>query len=269
MFSWQSLPAKAQTVLESIQKTGVLKIAIREDAAPFGYVNSANQLQGYCLDFFVLLEERLKQHLPRNTLAVRLLKSSVKNRFQLVQQKLIDLECGPNTIRELSLSEVAFSKAFFLAQTQFLVAKERENRVDLDGDMANAKLGVIRNTNTEKLLKERYPAAKLVLFSGVTARSRGVQALQQGKIDAMVSEGILLKAEADQQNLPVDDYVLISENSVFGSSDRYGMIIRGNDPQWQEFVNSAIASPEFQQLFRQWFDSKEYLPTYLKEKMKI
>ena len=261
----QSLPVKAQTVLESIQETGVLKIAIREDAAPFGYLDSANRLQGYCLDFFMLIEERLKQQLSRNTLAVRLLKSSVRNRFQLVEQELIDLECGPNTIRELSLSEVTFSNAFFLAQTQFLIAKKQEKFIDLGGSMANATLGVIRNTSTEKLLRERYPDAKLVLFSGVTARSRGVQALQQGKIDAMVSDGILLKAEADRQNLPVEDYALISENSLFGSGDRYGMIIRGNDPQWRDFINEAIASKEFQQLFKRWFDPQEYFPTYLEE----
>ena len=261
----QSLPVKAQTVLESIQETGILKIAIREDAAPFGYLDSADRLQGYCLDFFLLLEERLKQQLSRNTLAVRLLKSSVRNRFQLVQQELIDLECGPNTIRELSLSKVTFSNAFFLAQTQFLVSNERVDRIDLNGNMANATLGVIRNTSTEKLLRERYPDARLVLFSGVTARSRGVQALQQGKIDAMVSDGILLKAEADRQNLPVEDYILISEDSIFGYGDRYGMIIRGNDPQWRDFVNAAIASKEFQQLFKQWFDPQEYLPTSLEE----
>ena len=249
----QSLPVKSQTVLKSIQETGVLRVAVREDAAPFGYLNSANQLQGYCLDFIALLKAKLKAQLPRNTFIVRLSKSTVSNRFQLVQQGLVDLECGPNTIRDLSLSKVDFSRPFFVAETQFLVAEERADDLDSNSDTLGLKIGVIRNTSTEQLIRENYPSAKLLLFSGVTARSRGVQAVAQGKIAAMVSDGILLQAEAAKQQLSVDEYVLVSEKSL--SSDLYGMIIRGEDPQWREFINSVISSEESQQLFEQWFNS--------------
>ena len=253
----QSNPVKAQNTLESIQETGVLSLAIREDAAPFGYVNSNNQLRGYCLDFFALLEKKLKEHLDRNTLATRLLKSTVNNRFELVNKGLIDLECGPNTIRELSLPKVAFSRPFFIARTQFLTREESD--LDLNSDLADATIGVIGNTSTEQLVKERYPNAKVVLYSGITARSRGVQAVAQGIIDAMVSDGILLRAEAARQNLSVEEFILIpvtsevlDDDELLGKSDRYGMIIP-EDSQWQDFVNSAIKSPESQQLLKKWF----------------
>ena len=262
LFLLQSLPAQSQTVLESIQETGVLKVAVREDAAPFGYVDSANQLQGYCLDFIALLEAKLTEQLPRNTLIVKLLKSTISNRFQLVQQGLIYLECGPNTIRDLSSSKVTFSRPFFVTQVKFLAAKEQANKFNLDNDFLDVRIGVIRNTSTEQLIRERYPSAKLVLFSGVTARNRGVQAVAQGKIAAMVSDSILLRAEAAKQKLSVDEYALVPEKPL--SSDRYGMIIKGEDPQWREFVNSVISSEEFQQLFKQWFNSIESFPQELK-----
>lgn len=44
--------AHAESSLAEIQRTGILSVAIREDAAPLGYLNSNNKLQGYCLDFF-------------------------------------------------------------------------------------------------------------------------------------------------------------------------------------------------------------------------
>ena len=258
-------PVKSQTVIETIRETGVLKVAIREDAAPFGYVNSADNLQGFCLDFFALLEERLKEQLPRNSLATRLLKSTVSNRFNLVEEGLIDIECGPNTIRELSSSEVTFSRPFFDTRTQFLVATERVDATDLDGDLANVRIGVIRDTTTEELVRERYPDARIVLFSGVTARNRGVQAVALGTIAAMASDGILLQAEAARQDLSVDDFTLIPaafdrENLVFARRDRYGMIIP-QDEQWQDFVNSVIVSPEFRRLFVRWFREIESFPT--------
>jgi polar amino acid transport system substrate-binding protein len=262
----QSFPVQAQNVLKSIQETGVLKVALREDAAPFGYLKG-NQLQGYCLDFIALLEQKIKQELPRNTLAIRLLKSTTSNRFTLVEQGLIDLECGPNSIRDLSSPKVAFSQAFFMTTTQLLVGQAKAKQINLDSDLAGITLGVIRNTTSEQLIKKQYPSANLVLFSGITARNRGVQAVAQGKIDAMVSDGILLRAEAAKENLSIEDYTIIPDtpiseaNSVFAQSDRYGMIIRGEDEQWRNFVNSVIVSQESQQLFKQWFQFVESFPT--------
>ena len=79
--SCRALPVKAEAVLEKIERTGVLNVAIREDAAPFGYLDSNNNLQGYCLDFFVLLEKQLIKRLERNSLSIKLLKSTANNRF--------------------------------------------------------------------------------------------------------------------------------------------------------------------------------------------
>ncbi|MGL4883097.1 MAG: amino acid ABC transporter substrate-binding protein, partial [Waterburya sp.] len=58
-------PVKAETVLAKIQRTGVLTLAVREDAPPFGYLDANDNLQGYCLDFFALLEKQLNNKLER------------------------------------------------------------------------------------------------------------------------------------------------------------------------------------------------------------
>ena len=264
VFCLYSAPALAQNTLESIQETGVLSLAIREDAAPFGYVDSNEQLRGYCLDFFALLEEKLTEYLPRNTLSTRLVKSTVGNRFELVDKGVIDIECGPNTIRELSLSNVGFSRPFFIANTQFLTTEA--SNFELNSNLSEVTIGVIANTTTEQLVRERYPNAKLVLYSGITARSRGVQAVAQGRIDAMVSDGILLRAEAARQSLSVEEFILIPtitevfDDELLSRRDRYGMIIPANDTLWENFVNSVIESPESQQLLRSWFqDNVELL----------
>ncbi len=86
------------------------------------------------------------------------------------------------------------------------------------------RLGVINRTTTEKFIAERHPLATIQRFSGVNARSRGIQAVQQNKLDAMVSDGILLRAQAQQQGLSSSEYPLIPEIPL--SCDRYGMILR-------------------------------------------
>ena len=240
---------KAEDTLTKIQRTGVLNLAIREDAPPFGYVDANRKLQGYCLDFFAILESRLIQEIERNSLSIKLLKSNASNRFSLVASNVVDLECGPNTINAEPLEGIAFSDRFFVTGTQFLVNKK--HNIDLNKDLAGVTLGVMGNTTTAKFIGERYPEANLRKFRGVTARSRGIQAVAQGKIDAMVSDGILLRAEALQQELSSTEYPLIPNLPL--TCDRYGMIIQSEDPQWQTFINSVIASPEGENLSRAWF----------------
>ena len=244
------LPAKAEDILTKIQRTGVVRVAVREDAAPFGYLNANNKLQGYCLDFFALLENKLIDSLERNTLSIKLFKSTTNNRFSLVANNIVDIECGPNTIRENIPKNTSFSTSFFITGTQFLINDRNRNRFKLDGSLDKIRLGVIRNTTTEEFIGETYPDAVIQSFSSVTARSRGVQAVAQGKIDAMVSDGILLRAEAQRQELSATKYPLIPEIPL--TCDRYGMIVR-DDSQWQEFVNSVIKSSEAAVLTRAWF----------------
>ena len=249
-FWCSSLPALAEDTLEKIQRTGVLNVAIREDAAPFGYLDANGNLQGYCLNFFALLERELVERLDRNSLSVKLFKSIPANRFDLVAKNIVDLECGPNTIRSDIPENTDFSTSFLVTGTQFLVKKDNSAKIDRDSE--DLVLGVIANTTTEQFLAQRYPLATLQKYRGVTARSRGVQAVAQGQIDAMVSDGILLIAEAQRQQLTAAKYVLSPEIPL--TCDRYGMIIQSNDPQWQDFINSVIDSPKAQALFNAWFD---------------
>ena len=241
--------ANAENTLAKIQRTGVLTVAIREDAAPFGYTGNNGKLRGYCLDFFALLESQLVNTLERDSLSIKLLKSTPSNRFSLVANNSVDLECGPNTIRDNAPEGIDFSTGFFVTGTQFLV--RRENKLNPNSNLDGAQLGVIANTTTSEYIRERYPNATIVSYRGVTARNRGIQAVVQGKIDAMISDGILLRSEAQQQQLPSAEYPLVPNIPL--TCDRYGMIIQADDPEWQDLVNSVIESPETETLTRAWF----------------
>lgn len=108
-----TLPAKSETVLEKIKRTGLLEVAMREDAIPFGYRDSNNNLQGLCLDFIQLLREELKHKLNLQIISVKIYKSTLFNRFQLLENKTVDFECGPNSIRKNIPDGVSFSRPFF------------------------------------------------------------------------------------------------------------------------------------------------------------
>ncbi len=251
---FSGLPSHGQeeTVLERIEKTGLLKVGIREDAVPFGYRDINGDLEGLCLDFIAVLREELKQELNKQVIAIKLYKSTLFNRFELVSDRIVDIECGPNTIRELPEYQIQFSTPFFLTGTQLLIEADKAKTIDPDGNLDNVNIGVLKNTTNEQLIAETYPLANLVQFQGVTGRYRGIQALRGDKIDAFASDGILLVGEAIVQDLRLGvDYLLVPKNPI--DCEEYGLILPDNDPQWVSFINSLIGTSPARNLYLNWF----------------
>ena len=251
---FSSFPSHGQeeTVLERIEKTGLLKVGIREDAVPFGYRDINGDLEGLCLDFIAVLREELKDKLNKQVIAIKLYKSTLFNRFELVSDRIVDIECGPNTIRELPEYQIQFSRPFFLTGTQLLIEADKAKTVDPDGSLENINIGVLKNTTNEQLISETYPLANLVQFQGVTGRYRGIQALRGDKIDAFASDGILLVGEAIVQDLRLGvDYLLVPNNPI--DCEEYGLILPNNDPQWVSFINSLIGTSPARNLYLNWF----------------
>lgn len=249
-----SAPVNAQfnPILNEIARTGLLKIGIREDTVPFAYRDSNNNLAGVCLDFIYILREKLKKKLNKKVILVRLYKSTLFNRFELVDDGIIHLECGPNTIREIADFNIIFSSPFFLTGTQFLVSKDKQNNINLNTSLVGVNVGVLDNTTSQQLIKAKYPKANLIEFQGVTGIFRGIQALQGKKIDAFAGDSILLIGEVILQELNLGkEYVLIPRMPLH--CKEYGLILPNNDSQWREFVNSVIADVKLSKIFKKWF----------------
>lgn len=117
-------PSSSADILTEIADTGVLKAAIRTDAPPFGYLNGSGQWTGYCFDLLNALRQDLTKAVNRQ-MEIELvpLPSNLDNRFQLVQDQTVQLECGPSTIVQ-DIEGVSFSAPFFYTGTQFLVTQE-------------------------------------------------------------------------------------------------------------------------------------------------
>jgi polar amino acid transport system substrate-binding protein len=248
-----SLPSYGQeeTVLERINQTGLLRVGIREDAIPFGYRINGD-LEGLCLDFLVILRQEIQKKLNKQVISIKLYKSTLFNRFELVSDRIVDLECGPNTIRETPDYEVQFSSPFFLTGTQLLINSENEKLVNLNSSLENINIGVLKNTSNEQLISQKYPLANLVRFEGVTGRYRGIQALQGGKIEAFASDGILLVGEALIQRLRLGkDYTLVPKNPL--DCEQYGLILPNNDPEWLSLIDSVIKTSLARKIYLDWF----------------
>ena len=240
---------QSRNILAEIDKTGILKVAIRGDAAPFGYQDN-HKLTGYCVDLATALGDRLTEELNTSKpIKVKKMVSSVSNRFELIKAEQAHLECGPNAIAQ-NREGTTFSDPFFSSGTRFLIDSNAVLPLDLDSSLEGTKLGVLENTIAKQFLKQNYPDAEIVAFDRENAKERGVQAVINGDIDALVNDGVLLTGAMDLRGMKKANYQTIPENPL--TCDYYGLILPIGDSQWRNTVNNFIHNRASKPAFNRW-----------------
>ncbi len=228
-------PPRDESVLAEIERTGVLRVAFRKDAAPFGYINSNNAWDGYCGEMAIVLSDYLATILEQPVgIQVVELTSTLQNRFDLVRAGSVDLECGPNTIRQ-DIPGIAFSHPFYVTGAKFLVSGDQAST---NFNQPGLRIGVLQDTTTEVFLREAYPNANIVTFSGVEGREQAVQAVMSGQVNAFLGDSVLSEAELARQTLPRAQFALVPELPL--TCEYYGLILPNDDSEWRTTVNAFL-----------------------------
>ena len=246
-------PSWAETVLKNIHKTGVLKAGVRSDAVPFSYIDrQTNQFAGYSVELIKLIHQRLEQEL-NTKIKLELKEVSLDDRFQLIEEENLDIICAATTINNFREKIVDFSIPFFITGIQLLVKKENAERFDpLKSTIGNISIGFLAGTTTDEDFRPIYPNAD---WQSLSNRAEAISQLENGQLDAVVSDGILLVGEVWQQNKNLSDFQLIPKIPL--TFENYGCMIPPENPDWGKFVDTTISSDENSQLLYQWFDPQK------------
>ncbi len=246
--------ANAETRLEKITRTGVLTAGTRTASIPFAYIDKDNVWKGFSIDLLGQIRARLEKKLGKR---IRLEKKEVnpKTRIAMVANHTVDIECGSTTFNRRRDETVDFSSNFFFTGSQLLVKKG--SKIKSTDDLAGKRAGATQGTTNEKALRRVQPKAIIVPFQDHAA---GFLALEQGKIEAYVTDGILLAGLAAKSKNP-DAYEVVGP--LF-SKDPYSCIVPENDSDWRDFVNHTIweliDSGEFFTMYDKWFGPKGVVP---------
>ena len=241
--------SQARTVEQEIKKTGVLKVGIREDSPLFGF---GSEKAGYCADFANSLAENLSQTLGK-TIKVDLVKSTTQNRWDLVKDGKVHLECGPNTIvpeREKEYG-IKFSQPFFVTATQVFASTDVTEE-----SLKTGTIGIIQGTTNEQEFRLVYPDEQIK--DSFESRSEGINAVQEKKIEGFASDGILLAGTASALEINPEQYILVTP--LFNNLPlcaAYGMILPEGEEnsQWHDTVDSWIAkSGQGEKVWETWFN---------------
>jgi polar amino acid transport system substrate-binding protein/glutamate/aspartate transport system substrate-binding protein len=249
-------PVFAETVLEKVGRTGVLTAGTRGIAIPFAFINEKNEWIGFSIDLLEAVRIRLEKKLGK---PIKLDKKEVGGdpaiRIGLVANRTIDIECAVTTYTRGRDQTVDFSIPFFFTGAQLLV--KRGGGIKSLADVAGKRVGAAEGTTNEKALRAAQPKAEVVTFKD---HPPGFLALEQGRIVAYVSDGIMLAGLAAKARNP-KDYEVVGE---FFSKDPYSCAVPENDSKWRDFVNHTlmelIDSGKYFELYDKWFGERGVVP---------
>ncbi|MEM8603619.1 MAG: amino acid ABC transporter substrate-binding protein [Cyanobacteria bacterium P01_H01_bin.121] len=254
------LPSYAGEILERVAQTGVLRVGAQTDAIPFGFQDESGQWQGYSVDILNLLGERLEAKLGR-PVQLEFTGSNPQNRFDLVSQNLVDIECGTATFTWEREGRVDFTLSYFPNGTQLLVEQG-----DADWSipaLVGRKIGIVANTTNEAAMRGLQPRADFVY---VRDRFEGFEALQAGDIDGLASDGITLEGLRYTTETPEAWDVVPDLPYVLES---FACIVPHDESEWRDFVNVTLAGfmqgvvnnePAMISIYERWFGDDGLVP---------
>ena len=180
--------ASAESVMQKVKRTGVLTAGTSKDAFPFAYKDKQGKLIGYSVDMLKLIQQQLEKELGKK-LQLKLVALNTDERIPNIINNKVDIVCDASSFTWERNKNVDFSFSYGATGTNLLV-KKTSNLGD-SKSLIGKRIGVLAKTTNEKAIAQAQPKAKLVYFKD---RQKAYTALEQGKIDAFASDGILLEA---------------------------------------------------------------------------
>lgn len=225
-----SVVEAAESTLDKVARTGKMVVGARSGSVPFGFIDKDNQWVGFSLDLCTEIKNKLEAKLGKKV-ELELKEVTPSNRIPLVANGTIDLECGSTTYTRARDETVDFSINFFFTGSQLLV--KQGSGIQSTADLAGKRVGATQGTTNEKAIREVSPQATVVVFQD---HPSGFLALEQGKVDAFTTDGIIL-AGLRARSPNAANYEVVGD---FYTNEPYSLILRENDSKWRDFVNHAL-----------------------------
>ncbi len=247
-----ALPASAaEATLETIKKTGVVKLGYRESSPPFSFVASDGKAHGYSVELCRQVAKEIAAQLNLPALETKWIPVTANTRFDALKSGEIDLECGNSTQTLMRRSDFDFSLMTFVDGAGLLYRLgERPLSVD---DMRGQRFAIVSGTTTERILDKLVAASKLgARLIRVKDHDAALAALNDKTATAYAADRTVLLTTA----LTYGNGKMYDISSVQFSYEPYGLMMR-RDADFRLVVDRALAglyrSGEIAPILQKWF----------------
>ncbi len=256
LLAYLDVAAQAQTpsTLDKIKASGGIGVAYREASIPFSYLGADAQPQGFGWDICGRIVERVKQATGRPDLKVVPRMVTSQSRRSLLENGIIDIECGSTTNNTDRAKQVAFSINYFYTGTRLLVKSSSPIRslADLAGKKVVSTAGTTNYQLLHKINSERHLDFELL---SAWDHAQSALLVQQGRADAFGMDDILLQGWRANSQKPFE-FAVVGEAVQI---EPYAVMLRRTDPAFKKQVDDTLVglmkSGEFESLYKKWFQS--------------
>ncbi len=221
--------------LDRIKDSGKIKIAYREDAAPYSLKNAIGEPAGYSVDLCRAVVVQLKAQLNLSEISIDYVPVDSENRFKAIQNEQADLLCGAATATLQRREMVDFSIPIFVDGAAVMTKVEGPKNFEA---LQGHKIGVLKATTTEKLLqgivRQTGLDSEIVTVSN---HLEGRDKLETGEISAYFSDRALLIYLAAQSAEPRS----LRVGTRFFSHEPYGLALKRGDSEFRLAVDRALS----------------------------
>ena len=262
------------SILEQFKKgdKNTLIFGVRADSYPISYKES-DSWRGFCVELAGILKDELEklEGVEPNHNSIKIVYKDIspraiqKERFNILRNKKIDIECGPNTIPgkvsdddffDSRYQNIIFSKPFFVTGTRLLIKKDQRDKVNKNPLFEGEPIGVMKNTTTYSVLKNVYRLANLKSPNPPT-REKGIEYLKEESVIAYATDSLILEAELERKKYldNPDNYYLYPENN-FLSIEPYGLAFHDSEKEWRDFVDRVLQTPAAKGIIEELLENK-------------
>lgn len=252
--SSQSASPQAVDTLAKIRKSGHIVLGHRESSVPFSYYNDAKEVIGYSHDLALEIVDTIRSELNMPDLEVKLVPVSPANRWAMVQNGTVDLECGSTGHTQEREQYAGFSNSIFIVNMRILTRKDYgiKDFADLAGKSVVTTQGTTNVDTVHKMNETQKLGMQIKLASD---HREAFVSLESGEVDAFLMDDVLLYGERARA-IRWGDWIVTGTPQ---SREAYACIMARNDPAFKKLVDQALVkamTPEkFSQIYNKWFMS--------------
>lgn len=227
-------PADAGT-LDTLRQDKTLRIAYRNDAPPFSFLDTNGKPSGFLIDLCQVVARELGTDLRLDQLKISYVPVTAANRFDAIEKGQADLLCEATSETLSRREQLDFSIPTFVDGAGMMVRGDapRDYR-----DLAGRKVGVLAGTTTEQTLRNSLHrdniAAEVIPAS---THAEGLAMLDDGRISAYFADRsilmFLIASSKDPSKLFLGNFYLTVEP--------YALALPRGDEDFRLAVDRALS----------------------------
>ena len=224
----QAQAQAAPDTLAKVRSEGVIRLGVRDNAAPFAYVDAKGKPGGFTWDVCRALVKNLEAELGR-PIEIKVVPNAFAAPFDLLKDGRIDMQCGATTHSAERAKQADFSNTFFVSG---IAVAYRKEDVQYANSLKFGRVAVLANSTAAKIMERRMGAkgsASIDTMVPVKNYEEGVAKLKAKEADTLFADSVLI---------PLDP--AIDRRRSLETVEPYALMMRKGDRAFVDAVDRAL-----------------------------